>query len=69
MVSRGLDSLVRDLLTKQSQEDQLPVKTLIAMARVNPDFVYGFLARATDLGSGMEDWWKSLIQTDQSQSD
>ena len=53
VVGRGLDSLLRDLLTQPEQDDKLAVKTLIAMARVNPDFVYGFLARATDIGSGI----------------
>ncbi len=69
VVGRGLDSLLRDLSTQQTQEDQLAVKTLIAMAHVNPEFVYQFLARATDVGSGMEEWWRSLIQPEEPSSD
>lgn len=59
VIQRGLDSLLRDLFGQPEMQD-LALKTLIAMAHDNPEFVYAFIARAADIGGGMEEWWRNV---------
>jgi len=60
VVTRGLDALLTDLLKGQPQEDTL-LTSLLAMSRVNPEFVYEFFARTMQLGSGLGEWWLKLL--------
>jgi hypothetical protein len=60
VVTRGLDALLTDLLMGQPEEDRL-LTSLLAMSRMNPQFVYEFFANMMQLGSGLKEWWQQLL--------
>jgi hypothetical protein len=61
VVTRGLDALVTDLLRGGQPDEDLHVKSLVAMSHENPEFVYEFFARTMHLGSGLGEWWLQLL--------
>jgi hypothetical protein len=61
VVTRGLDALLTDVLRGGQPEEDVLVKSLVAMSHEDPDFVYGFFARTMQRGSGLGEWWAQLL--------
>jgi hypothetical protein len=61
VVTRGLDALLTDVLRGGQPDEDVLVKSLVAMSHENPEFVYEFFARTMHLGSGLGQWWQQLL--------
>jgi hypothetical protein len=61
VVTRGLDALLTDVLRGGEPDEGIFAKSLVAMSRENPQFVYEFFARTMQLGSGLGEWWLELL--------
>ena len=62
VVTRGLDALLTDVMRGGQPDEDVLVKSLLAMSHENPTFVYEFFARTMNRGSGLGDWWAQLLE-------
>jgi hypothetical protein len=62
VVTRGLDTLLTEVINGGLQPSDPAVMSLVAMSHDNPKYVFGFIAKMVKHGSGLKEWWLSVLK-------
>jgi hypothetical protein len=61
VVTRGLDTLLAEVVQGGPQASDPTLASYLAMSRDNPKYVFEFVAKMVKEGSGLKDWWQSVL--------